>query len=718
MSNALCRFARIRGWVACVLCVLSSLPAWGQTAQQTTGSSHAKPLSRVRLVCVLEQTHGTPVVGARIALAHERADGTRSAWLALAATNTAGCARIPGERRQQNRVRVERLGYAPLEQSFDPASRGPVVLRVNAIATLLASRTVTAEGSVGQAGARGDAMQVAAARRLGVGNTAGLLTLLPFVQPRSARGELSVSLRGSRREQVVVTLDGLPLNDPATGLADVGDLPLAALGSVRAEPGSDALGAGPGAVGGVVALQSGRGSVASLRTGAFGERSAEGAWSGELGPTQLRIGASASSARNDFPYRTSVVTNPDGRARRLNNDLARQALFVSARGASHQLTALASRSTQGMVGAVNVRDYDADRATTTRVLVRGTTQPGRLLLGAAVRALTLDYRDPRRPVFNSIARTVSADVDARRTLGSALVVTGLGIDRLRASRGVQQDRSRGFVSVTQQQSFSGIALTSGARVDAIAGAGVLPSFSVSAEHQRATLTTGVRIAQALRAPTLYDLYFGSPQRLNVVALAAERVRYDAELYTRWWSRSSGDVQRSAQLSLVARDTRDAIVWFPGNFGWSPDNVGAERAHGVEASVGIVGSRASLRGWGTLLRSVLRAGALEIPTPYVPVQAAGAQGSVMLGPLQLGANARWLGERPYTVGPRDPRFNLPSVLLLDTSVSTTRTLSGNTDLLIAIALNNLTNQEWQSVRGFPAPTRSWSLSLSLLPTNTP
>ncbi|MDQ8162112.1 MAG: Plug domain-containing protein [Gemmatimonadota bacterium] len=77
------------------------------------------------------------------------------------------------------------------------------------------------------------------ARLAGASSVNALLALLPYATLRSARGETGLSLRGARREQVAITLDGMPLNDPATGIADVSDLPLAGVQSATVALGAD-----------------------------------------------------------------------------------------------------------------------------------------------------------------------------------------------------------------------------------------------------------------------------------------------------------------------------------------------------------------------------------------------------------------------------------------------------------------------------------------------
>jgi hypothetical protein len=671
----------------------------------------------VTLVCARDAATGAPVIDVmlerRVAGAWQRL--TRSAG---GTALDAACGRwsiTPGDA-----LRVRRLGYAPWTGALavhtgDASGTDTLIVALAPVASLLPASVTRATVEAPRAAAT---MEVAEARALGVGSTGALVALLPFAQPRSARGEVAVSLRGARREQVAVTLDGLPLTDPATGVADVADVPLAAIGGASVAPGSDPLGAGPGAIGGVLALHGGMGSLASARVGAFGSRQAEGALDAAVAGGRLRVGASRQEARNDFAFTNSATTT--GLAleeRRVNNDVQRDALFAHWRGDAVQVTALGTVGAQGLVGPVNVRDADEDRARTHRLFLRVSTQRGRTLVTGGVRQFGLGYRDPGRPQFDADAEALAGDVEARRLVGGTLLQAGVGADRLRATGDVRQDRARGHVSASRLAQIAGVDVTAGGRLDAVAGNGTLPSFSLAVEHTRRDVTVGARVAQAVRVPTLYDLYFSSPQRLTVRALRAERVRYDGELFARWRARSAAHGALALDAALVARDVGDAIVWFPGNFGWSPANVGREVLRGAEARAAWRRGRAQLAAWGAWYDAELRTGALRIPTPYVARESAGALVRVPLGPLEAGAAARWLGPRPFTAGPRDPAFTLPAVALIDVSLAARRVWHGR-ELLLALALDNATDRAWQSVRGFPAPGRAWSLSLTLTPRDHP
>ncbi len=202
------------------------------------------------------------------------------------AVDSAGVLRLlPGacNRLPLGTYQVRHIAYRAARVTLDRAATISVMLvpvSTSGGATRIASVVVRADAggedvAVERALARTTGtIEVSAAQQMGVGTVTGLIGTLPFVAPRSARGETGLSLRGARREGVAITLDGLPLNDPATGLADVSDLPLLMLGSATVALGSDPLGAGSGATGGVLALHTGARRALSLRSGAFGQRAA------------------------------------------------------------------------------------------------------------------------------------------------------------------------------------------------------------------------------------------------------------------------------------------------------------------------------------------------------------------------------------------------------------------------------------------------------------
>ncbi len=669
------------------------------------------------VLCVTDASTGAPLVGATV----RRSNASSSIVMRDA------CAPLR-ELRSGDTIDLTRSGFrsarVQLDQASDtvrvqlaPLTSSPVSARVHAKVHALDVQHVVADADRGVGLAV--TQDVRDAQERGAGTAASLLALLPFTQLRTARGETGVSLRGARREQVVMTLDGMPLNDPATGLADVADIPLASLGSATVAPGSDPVGAGLGATGGVVALTTRAKELVTLRSGSFGQVQVEAAGTSDAAGARWNGAVGWRRARNDFPFVNAVGESPITEVR-VNNDEAQLSLSGGVVHQRTQVTVLASTSERGMVGPANVRTYDHDRARTNRINARIQRSVASSVLSAGIRRFELAYRDPTRPVLDSRASAWAADLDWRGTLGPGTWRVGAGADRLQASGGLEQRRSRGFAAYGIDRSFAANdrgRLELGVRTDVVERLGAQPSGSAGVRWELMKVRgvrvgTLARVAQAVRVPTLYDLYFSNPQRLIVRALAPERVTLDGSTGL---TAVAGSARRSfsTEVTAVTRTTRDAIVWFPGNFGWSPENVGREVLRGVETRSAFVYDALQIDGWLTDYDALLHSNGLRIPTPYVARLAGGTRVQHTLRVATISANTRYVGRRPYTAGPRDPFYELPAVWLVDGAVSHHRSVQ-RADVLVTLALDNATNAHWQSVRGFPMPGRNWSLGISLEP----
>lgn len=691
-------------------------------------------------ICVADARTRAPLVGAELSALPVRSTSRRLAG---------ACMHLPAARAETtaDSMLVVRTGYLPRRIAV-PSAASPAgdtiwvaLLSVDAtraerlaVVQVTVARSAANASDVRTVGRTTATLQTTEARTAGAATVNAVLALMPYTNLRSARGETGLSLRGARREEVAITLDGMPLNDPATGIADVTDIPLAGLQSATVALGADPVGTGAGATGGVLALTSSAQRVASMRVGAFGQQSVEGAWHASSAGALWHASAAWRTATNDFAFVNDAGVAPQREAR-VNNDEQRATLSLGVIGRRAQLSLLGSTSERGMVGPANVRTYDADRSHTDRLLLRAQTTVRGTTLSSGVRRMQLRYVDPTRPALDSRAVAWAADAEWRGAVRDIAWRVGAGADRLTATGGITQRRSRGFVGVQRawsapraSASRSSASLDArwsvdvGARAELIEGNGLLPTASVGAEHrvarigERAQLIAFGRAARAVRVPTLYDLYFSSPQRLFVRALAPERVDLDVSSGLRI---IAGTSRRHASIegALVARNTRDAIVWFPGNFGWSPANVGVERLRGVESRAEFASGIALLSGWITAYDAMLSTNGLHIPTPYVPRLAGGAQ-------LQLNAAAqhativwRGTGARPYTAGPRNPDFELAAVSLVDITVAQQlRALPHwpwpRYEALVAFSLENVADVSWQSVRGFPSPGRAWAISFTL------
>ena len=689
-------------------------------------------------VCVIDARTRAPVVGAELTVRPTAALLPQSSAPARWLEGTCAVVRIA----RTDSVYVTRAGYTSrvvtgtqalgdvrlngdtLWLSLLPRDATSAERAAQQLAPLRVTASADMSGTERTAGRTSATLTMGDARTAGASTVNALLALLPFTNVRTARGETGLSLRGARREQVAITLDGMPLNDPATGIADISDIPLAGLQSVTVALGADPVGTGAGATGGVLALTSSAQRLASIRLGSFGQQTVEGAWHASSAGALWTASAAWRTATNDFAFVNDAGVAPQREAR-INNDEQRATMSLGVIGSRAQLSVLGSTSERGMVGPANVRTYDADRSHTNRLLVRAQTSVRGTTLSSGVRRMQLRYVDPTRPALDSRAVAWAADAEWRGAVHDVAWRLGVGADHLTATGGITQRRRRGFVGVQRAwraRNDERWSVDVGARTDLIEGHGLLPTASIGAERRlsdvggRAQLVAFARAAQAVRVPTLYDLYFSSPQRLFARALSPERVNLDVSSGLRM---VAGSMRHRASIegAVVARNTRDAIVWFPGNFGWSPANVGVERLRGVESRAEIVAGMASLSVWMTAYDAMLSTGGLHIPTPYVPRLAGGAQ-------LQLHTHAqhatvawRGMGARPYTAGPRNPDFELAALSLVDITVAQQlRALPywpwPRLDALVAFSLENAADASWQSVRGFPSPGRSWVMSFIL------
>jgi iron complex outermembrane receptor protein len=142
----------------------------------------------------------------------------------------------------------------------------------------------------------------------------------------------TMSIRGSSSSQVQFYLDGVPLNDPYTGLTDLSDISTSDLDRIEIYRGTSPTGFGGSSIGGTVNLVSaGRGGSAGVEAhgsaGSFGTMRINGSGRIPDGPLSLRVGAGYLKSEGDFPFVDDNGTpeNPgdDGESFRLNNDFTR-----------------------------------------------------------------------------------------------------------------------------------------------------------------------------------------------------------------------------------------------------------------------------------------------------------------------------------------------------------------------------------------------------------
>jgi iron complex outermembrane receptor protein len=244
------------------------------------------------------------------------------------------------------------------------------------------------------------------------------------VQVSSLGGAFAtVSIRGSTAEQVVVYLDGVPLNRAIGGGVNLADLPLAQIESIEIYRGFTPASLPSASIGGAIVINTrggsgGAGGGASATIGSYSSAEATFSYAGSRERSDYHMGLDATTSDGDFTFTdtegSQSTTGDDLEARRRNNDFDRVHLsgrFGAAAGDRTQLRLsadLLSRR-EGVAGVGNFQSEDA-RFETSRILFRPEFETAGLLGGRLLIRGALDYTQVREQFEDSdLTRLQSTD---------------------------------------------------------------------------------------------------------------------------------------------------------------------------------------------------------------------------------------------------------------------------------------------------------------------
>ncbi|HKQ97211.1 MAG TPA: TonB-dependent receptor, partial [Candidatus Polarisedimenticolia bacterium] len=236
------------------------------------------------------------------------------------------------------------------------------------------------------------------------------------VQIKSLGGEFAtVSIRGSTAEQVIVYLDGVPLNHALGGGVNLADVPFVSLDSVTIYRGATPAGLPEASIGGAVLLRSrapahGSGGSAFLGVGSYGSSETGGSWSFRHGTTDGMIAFDTAASDGDFQYDdgngTDFDPTDDETVTRINNDFRRNHLSARAGSRAGNLNFTYGgdffEREQGVPGIANVQSPDSRLHTSRMLLHAGVEAPG-LAGGALLLRGRLSYVSQDQEYDNSQA---------------------------------------------------------------------------------------------------------------------------------------------------------------------------------------------------------------------------------------------------------------------------------------------------------------------------
>lgn len=551
----------------------------------------------------------------------------------------------------------------------------------------------------------------------------------------------SVSIRGSAPHQVLVVLDGVPLTDPTTGDVDLASLPVEQIERMTIIRGAAAARYGARALAGVIAIERRHPTVTdgwlTLAAGAWGERTARAGVTAvrESGERALAGSLSGGLTRfdGDFGYQVPSIRG-GGVADRANGDGHNNSLLGSVRlGGRHSLTELRADYLdidRGLPGSFVQPTLDA-RQTERRVGAGLSTRQliGTLEWRADVNASDgeVRYADPAPPAAppydDSVrVRQLQATIEAGRSFGPVHLSLGTEGRWL----GVRASYLTESAPATQQVLSAWLQASAEPRLG-----GARPTFSVGArvdrdDHRNDTRwspSLGVSVpvpgatvqlswAMAFAPPTLADQFFqpGVLAQPNP-ALQPERVRNDWQAQLTSNTLRLGPVTASGSVSLFRADIDGMILWFPNfRFVWSPDNYDVRR-HGAElsAAINLPIANLSLAGSVSDVEVEYRGPVLSGQVAYRPRRTVNSSLAASTLGFRGTLHYRYIGRRRAVAG--SDLNTLAPFAVTDLQVARRVPIS-RANVELAIALDDVFGRAGTMLLDYPAPGRTWRLTLSV------
>ena len=608
-------------------------------------------------------------------------------------------------------LRVRRVGYAPDVRGVEvlPGLSQQIEVRLAAQAVELDTITVMAANSAGLT-ASGEFL-----RHRGSNLGQALDGWEGIAIRRGAGGAAEPQVRGGAPDEVLVLLDGFPVNDPFTGRADLSRIPTAGVERVTLVPGAQGPREGNRAISGVINVETKRRFAPQVSGSVSSYSAANLSGAGSAGPATLFV--AHEWLPDGYAYDVPPVRG-SGEADRQNAGGGIWS-FNGRVSLGADFTLRGTASDRGLPGPVTNPTPTAQAVDRSVLLGFRTTKA--VELRGSFQWLSSTYRDASPPVGAPYdASTSGIGVSAGLGTSWQVKLAGLSGDVGTRIEG-RHDRFSGD-RIADDARF-----TSGAiRLDARLRPRGAESFSISPvvrmdmwtdlsspvvsaradfawQHAGTEITAG--FGNGVTVPVLADLFFreGNGVRLNP-DLRPERVRWEIE----GGVRQELGILAGASLSVrgFKGEVGDMVLWglSPAyGFVWTPRNFDVRR-EGGEFSLSVRPfHQLAITGSGTIA-SVTR----DVPNGsqvlYRPLGT--AEAGVLWQPGPWSFDARW-----HYIGIRYPNSSginpLPAFGLFDAAIERRITQF----LLLRGEVHDITDRRAEFIAGFPSPGRSFTLSLT-------
>jgi outer membrane cobalamin receptor len=558
------------------------------------------------------------------------------------------------------------------------------------------------------------------------------LETVPGVSIRSfgGLGALStISIRGLGSENVLVLLDGIPLN-PTGGTVDLSDIPLGSLERIEVIRGGEGALTGAGAVGGVVRLtgkapgeEEGPSYTGRLSVGSFGIVTGGFTW---LAPGNI-FHIEGAGSRGDFNFLndngTSMDAADDFIDTRINNEFSSFQARYGHRwefGNAETLGFSAEwyRAVKGIPGITTFPSPDASQTDTRLFIATNYTIPGwnsgELSINASWLRQGRHFADPlgQSTGVPLLTSWIHSRWDGKVEWSGAgwgdedVLMWGVSAACEKLDDVEWNNPDRDTLSAWLRDEWyteSGAVLNGAMRCDWIDGDATVSTLGGIRYPLSETVTARSSLSYDFRPPSFEELYRNEGLVVGNPDLTDERtLGFDIGL-----TQATDNFRlEAAYFNLQTTDLIDYLLI--SGFRWQPHNIGRIRSSGVELSADwLIDSEWELSGTYTRTRA--------IDTSGDPVR----QGQPLVGQpsSNLYFKLRWHDDAmeifadferrgPSAITPSGSRF-----LGADESVNfgTGYTFGNGESLLFEI--KNALGDDLTDVRGFPLPGRSYFLTWS-------
>ena len=511
-------------------------------------------------------------------------------------------------------IAVRAVGYAALRRdvSIENGRVARLDVALEALPTRL--RTVVTSARRSATERESAAFDREAIESSGKHDVGQLLTTVPGIVVTRSGGPgqpAQASIRGSSAAEVLVVVDGVVVNSPLTGVADLSQLSLSTIERVTVWQGAQSSRYGGRALAGVIVVETRRAvreASLSLDAGSWGERAVSGsvghASESGLGLRGM-LSAEHRTTRGDFFYNVPDVRG-GGTTRRANSDatstnvLGVAAIDGSAAGA--RLRADWRVTDRGLAGSIvqpslTGRD-DEHHASSTLDL---SSALGRLAFdgSASIARDRAHFADPTPPFGSAYddvldateARAATSATAARSFDGATSATLTLGADArhldvsatsLASSAPRSQRILGGYANLRAARELGAVAVSATLtdRVDdddLLAATMSSPRASVQLADGAASLSAS--IGNGYSPPSLADQFFHEGVLVEAnPSLAPERTRGETEVRAALRDVSLGALTLSGDAAVYRANVDGMILWSPDfRFIWSPVNVDVRRS---------------------------------------------------------------------------------------------------------------------------------------------